>query len=80
MAAALLESMIKNHGFVDGDKRTSWILVTTFLDRSGYDLRLADNERVDDFVVSVAEGGTGFDEAVAWFDARLVTAHAPVSS
>lgn len=71
MAAALLESMVKNHGFVDGNKRTAWLLTATFIDRSGYTLDLADDERVDDFVVGVAEGGIAFADAVAWFSARL---------
>ncbi|WP_373636899.1 Fic family protein [Yoonia sp. BS5-3] len=26
-AAALLHSMINNHGFTDGNKRTAWLLV-----------------------------------------------------
>nr|WP_106161076.1 type II toxin-antitoxin system death-on-curing family toxin [Hasllibacter halocynthiae] len=72
MAAALLESMVKNHGFTDGNKRTAWLLTATFLDRSGFGLEPAGEERVDDLVVGVAEGSVSYDESVAWFDVRLV--------
>ena len=74
MAAALLESMVKNHGFTDGNKRTAWLLTVTFLDRSGYSLELMGDEHVDDLVVGIAEGSVSYAESVAWFDARLVPA------
>ena len=35
-AAALLHSVVGNHGFVDGNKRTAWLLVETLIHRSGY--------------------------------------------
>jgi death on curing protein len=35
-AAALVESMLRNHGFVDGNKRTTLLLLLLLLDRSGY--------------------------------------------
>ena len=71
-AAALLHSMVGNHGFVDGNKRTAWLLVELLISRSGYFLDIPDDERVDDLVVSVADGGTSFDDLVVWFKQRLV--------
>lgn len=38
-AAAVLHSMVGNHGFVDGNKRTAWLLVEILISRSGYSLR-----------------------------------------
>ena len=70
-AAAVLHSMVGNHGFVDGNKRTAWLLVEILLDRSGYVLKIPDDEPIDDLVVAVAEGRIGFKELVAWFKARL---------
>ncbi|MFT3973459.1 MAG: Fic family protein [Amaricoccus sp.] len=35
-AAAVLHSMVGNHGFVDGNKRTAWLLVEILISRSGY--------------------------------------------
>jgi len=70
--AALMHSVVNNHGFVDGNKRTSLILVNVLIYRSGYRLELLEGEPVDDLVVDVAQGAIGFDELVAWFKARLV--------
>jgi death-on-curing protein len=42
-AAALTESLSKNHGFVDGNKRSALLALHLILDRSGYDLVVPDN-------------------------------------
>jgi len=70
-AAAVLHSMVGNHGFIDGNKRTAWLLVEILIDRSGYRLGIPDDERIDDLVVAVADGRLGFDDLVTWFAARL---------
>lgn len=70
-SAALLHSMIGNHGFVDGNKRTAWLLVELLVTRSGYLLNIEDEERIDDFVVSVASGALEFKEIELWFRQRL---------
>jgi death-on-curing protein len=64
--------MVGNHGFVDGNKRTAWLLVEILISRSGYRLDIPDDEPIDDLVVGVAAGEIGFDDLVAWFEARLV--------
>lgn len=71
-AAALLHSMVNNHGFVDGNKRTAWLLVETLIHRSGYRLDIPAEEPIDDLVVSIACGELGFDDLVTWFEPRLV--------
>ena len=53
-AAAVLHSMVGNHGFVDGNKRTAWLLVEILIDRSSYRLTIPDDEPIDDLVVAVA--------------------------
>jgi death on curing protein len=35
-AAALMESLANNHGFVDGNKRTAFVSTDTFLRRNGF--------------------------------------------
>ena len=32
---ALLHSVVNNHGFTDGNKRTAWLLTELLIDRSG---------------------------------------------
>ena len=71
-AAALLHSVVGNHGFVDGNKRTAWILVELLIDRSGYHLNVPEDEPVDDLVVAVARGNVDFQDLVLWFRRRLI--------
>ena len=73
-AAALLESMVGNHGFVDGNKRTAWILVEILIDRSSCILEIPDDAPIDDLVVAVANNQLDFDALVSWFRERIVRA------
>ena len=73
-AAALLESMVGNHGFIDGNKRTAWLLLEILVERSGYFLNIPDDEPIDDLVVDVAAGKLEFDDLVEWFRTRLMRA------
>lgn len=70
-AAALLEALVQNHGFIDGNKRTALLATLLLVERSGYRLRLDEAERLDDLVVSVAAGQMAFDDLADWFRARL---------
>ena len=78
-AAALVESMVGNHGFADGNKRTTLILLDLLLERSGY--RLAPSERhgsiqkdVEDMILDVARNQLSFDDLVEWFGKRITRA------
>ena len=55
-AAALFHSLIKNHPFIDGSKRTAFASAIFFLETCGYTLpeQFPVNEVVD-FCVSIAE-------------------------
>ncbi|SIT09708.1 death on curing protein [Roseivivax lentus] len=71
-AAALMESIVGNHGFVDGNKRTAWLLVELLIERSGYVLGIPDDEPIDDLVVAVATKDIGFEGLEVWFRERLL--------
>ena len=73
-AAVILHGVVSNHGFADGNKRTAWLLVVLLIDRSGYRLRIAAEERVDDLVVAVASGQCALDKLQTWFAQRLIRA------
>ena len=73
-AAALVDSMVNNHGFVDGNKRTAWLLVEILIERSGYRLEIPADEPIDDLIVAVAAGDVDFNELTGWFRQRLVQA------
>lgn len=74
-AAALLEAVIRNHGFADGNKRTAAMLVILLLERSGYHLPGLRQEQTsrdyEELIVSIANRGAGFDEAEAWFRRKI---------
>ena len=55
MAAAYLFHIIRNHPFVDGNKRTGTVAAVIFLDINGIELNV--NEQIfEEMVISVAEG------------------------
>lgn len=70
-SAALLHSMVNNHGFVDANKRTAWLLTELLIERSGYSLAIPDDARIDDLVVATASDEISFDDLVLWFQVRL---------
>ena len=72
--SVLLHAIVSNHGFIDGNKRTAWLVVELLIERSGYRLAIPDDARVDDLVVDVASDRLSFNEIVEWFDLRLARA------
>ncbi|WP_211469564.1 type II toxin-antitoxin system death-on-curing family toxin [Actinocrinis puniceicyclus] len=56
-AAALMESLGRNHALVDGNKRLAWNATWLFLGLNGHLLReLLDEESAEQFVVDVVTG------------------------
>jgi prophage maintenance system killer protein len=71
-----MQSVATNHPFVDGNKRTSILLVELLLSQSGYRLEPLpgedDNRLVEDFVADCVVGGHWPIERIAeWFKERL---------
>lgn len=66
-AAALMESIIRRHPFVDGNKRTATASASYLL--STFDLEVeAEQQELEDFAVSVAEGNVDLVDIVLWFE------------
>src|SRR5581483_3316993 len=55
-AAALLQSLVKNHPLVDGNKRLGWLATAVFLHLNGVDATAASNDDVYNLVMGVAAG------------------------
>ena len=75
-AAALVESVAGNHGFADGNKRTTLILLHTLLTKSGYRLAPArDGESIDsaveEMILSAVTKIMSLDDIVIWFKGRI---------
>ena len=64
-AAALLESLVNNHPFVDGNKRTGITSAVMFLQGNNYSLT-ASNQELETFVLSIASGEHTVDSIVEW--------------
>lgn len=64
-AAAIGESVIMNHPFVDGNKRTGLALIYAVLRLEGIKL-LATQDEAYHFIVDLATGAKRFEEAVEW--------------
>lgn len=62
-AAALLESLIKNHCFHNGNKRTAYLVTKSFLMLNGYHLRMERKYAVE-FIVDIAKGLHSFEKIV----------------
>lgn len=69
-ASALLRGIACNHGFVDGNKRTAYVITRVFLAKSGYRLEATPDEIVDLIVNLVCHSITRKDVA-DWFSNRL---------
>lgn len=54
-AAALLESLVRNHPLVDGNKRLGWLTTVVFLGLNGVTLEAPDDDAYD-LVVGLASG------------------------
>jgi len=70
LAAAYAYGIAKNHGFVDGNKRTAWIAARLFLADNGYRLDFDPLEAVR-IMEGVAGGIVTETELAGWFRNRL---------
>src|SRR5947209_5361139 len=64
-AAALAESIILNHPFVDGNKRTGYVLVRLFLMNNNLDIAANQDDKYQ-FVINIASGYYKIEDIKAW--------------
>lgn len=70
-AAALGHSLVLNHPFVDGNKRTGWESMKRFLAENGYRLRTASDETVD-LMLRIADKTLGVEQIADWLRQRTI--------
>lgn len=61
-AAVLLESLVRNHALVDGNKRLGWLAVVVFYGLNDVTLDAPDDDAYD-LVIAVAEGRMSYKES-----------------
>lgn len=64
-AAALGESLIVNHPFVDGNKRTGMLCMTGFLIVNGYSLTALPDDLYT-FIIDISTGTIAFEVIAEW--------------
>jgi death on curing protein len=64
-AAAIGESIIMNHPFIDGNKRTGYVLMELLLRIEGIKITASDDSLYA-FVISISTGELKFDQIVDW--------------
>lgn len=66
-AAALLQSLARNHAFIDGNKRTAWLSAMAFLDVNGHALDPDfDVDTAESLMLAVATGAIRDLELIAF--------------
>ncbi len=70
--AALLQSLLKNHPFVDGNKRTALTAAGIFLKLNGYQL-INNHEKEVDFALKVDNERLTIEQIVKWLESHSTT-------
>jgi len=64
-ASAILESILINHPFIDGNKRTGYALMRLYLLKAGLDISANQDEKYS-LVIAASKGEFRFDEIKTW--------------
>lgn len=70
LATAYAVGIARNHAFLDGNKRTAWVVAETFLLKNGYELIARDEDGVNT-MLAVADGTMSEPELAVWFRAYI---------
>jgi death-on-curing protein len=71
LAASYAFGIVKNHPFVDGNKRTAFVVCRTFLKLNSHDINATEIEKYLKFA-GVAEGSVSEENLSDWIRDRLV--------
>ena len=64
-AASLIESILVNHPFIDGNKRTGYTLLRLFLIQNRLEITASQDNKYE-FVINIASGTLKYDGIVSW--------------
>ncbi len=68
-AAALGHSLVANHPFVDGNKRTAWEAMHTVVEENGHSLA-AETDEIVEFMLAIANDDPDIETTAAWLQAH----------
>jgi len=70
-AAALMESLVNNHPFIDGNKRVGFAATDTFLRLNGFYLEVEPQEAQNFIIEHIARGKFRFASIREWITSRI---------
>lgn len=68
-AAAIIESILINHPFIDGNKRIGFVILRLILLEEGWELSASQEEKYQ-FVIGIASGNMDFDGILIWIKSK----------
>ena len=71
MSAALFESLISNHAFVDGNKRAAYFMCDVFLRLNSWKLKVDSNDAYQFIVGSLENGACDYEHLLPWISQHL---------
>lgn len=69
-SSALVESILINHPFIDGNKRTGYTLLRYFLLSNHLDIEASQDGKYE-FIIAIASGKIKFDEIAVWLEKHV---------
>lgn len=69
-SAAIFQSIIINHPFIDGNKRMAYAFLRLLLFEDGLDIDATDDEKYD-FVIEASKGLLDFNQIKSWIISNL---------
>lgn len=70
-AAAIFESLIINHPFIDGNKRIAYFMLRLFLREAGFDIEASSDEKYN-ITISASKGDLTIDTIREWIKKHLI--------
>jgi death on curing protein len=70
-SAAIFESLIINHPFIDGNKRIAYVLMRLVLLQYNLDINASQDEKFD-FVIKAAKSELDFESIKSWIFSRIL--------
>ncbi len=71
-AAAILESLLINHPFIDGNKRVGYFMMEFILFKDNKMVELSEDKQYA-FTIKVAEGKLNTDQISAWIESNVTS-------
>ncbi|MEA1785920.1 type II toxin-antitoxin system death-on-curing family toxin [Arenibacter sp. GZD96] len=69
-SAAIFQSIVLNHPFLDGNKRMGYVLMRLLLSENGLDIEASDDEKYS-FVICVSKGEIEYEGIKDWIIINL---------